>query len=248
MRKNKLYENFHSKSRVSTKIITSNNFTYYNLLKLIKYYFLRNKYSNKKIIDIGCGVGAISFYLAQKGFNVQGVDISSRAIRICKSTSKILKLQNKAKFTRVDFSKVNFSQKVDFIICSEVLEHIESDKKTLMEIKKMLKNKGLLILSVPSSNAPLFKLGYAKKFDKKVGHLRRYSTKELKKLLKKTGFKIIEIKKAEGILRNLLFVSDKIGWIIKFIKGPMVTIFHIIDNFLIWFFGESQIFIVARKI
>ena len=58
---------------------------------------------------------------------------------------------------------------------------------------------------------------------------------------------IIQIIKAEGLLRNSLFLIKKFGWIVKFIKGPLVNIFSIIDKIFIKLFKESQIIIIAKK-
>lgn len=246
MRKNKLYEIFHKKSVISKKIINENNFTYLNLIQIINRHLNDSKNQRCSILDLGCGVGTISFYLANKGHEVMGLDISEKAIGVCKKTSKLLNLDNKTKFIRADFQSRKIFKKFDLIICSEILEHLEDDKLALKKIKKLMNKSGLLIISVPSSNAPLYKIGYAKSFDKRVGHLRRYSVEQIKRLVSKENFEIIEIKRTEGLFRNFLFLSH-FGILIKFIRGFFVHIFTLIDNLTIKLFGESQIFIVAKN-
>lgn len=39
----------------------------------------------------------------------------------------------------------------DTVFCSEVLEHVEDDVKTVGEMKRVLRNSGLLIASTPNS-------------------------------------------------------------------------------------------------
>jgi len=105
------------------------------------------------------------------------------------------------------------------------------------------------MITVPSKNAPLIKFRTIKKFDKKSGHLRRYSLNGLKYLMEKNGLKVIFSKKTEGILRNSLFVF-KFGQIIIRVANRFSLISDIItffDNISLNLFGESQIIVVAKK-
>jgi SAM-dependent methyltransferase len=43
------------------------------------------RYVRGRVLDIGCGAGRHSLYLQEKGFDVLGVDISPRAIQVCKA-------------------------------------------------------------------------------------------------------------------------------------------------------------------
>ena len=67
---------YHQKTKAQHKIIDEGNFTYRVILSII------NKYlkGTKKVLDIGCGAGTLDFYLANKGHNVTGIDISEKAI------------------------------------------------------------------------------------------------------------------------------------------------------------------------
>jgi len=247
MKKKKFYEKFHKDSRSSSKFISENNFTYINILKILDE-SLENMKKNQQILDIGCGVGTLSLYCASKGLKVTGLDISKTAISKALKTAEKFGLNNLTKFIVKDVESLNFRRnKYDLIICSEIIEHLEEDSKLIKRIFGMLKNNGKIIITVPSINAPLHKIGYTAKFDRKVGHLRRYSESNLGLLVKSSGFKSFKIFKAEGALRNFLFLNDFFGNFIRFIKGPFIKIFTLMDKFLLLIFGESQLILVGTK-
>lgn len=242
-KKNKIYEDFHEKTSVQKKIISKNNFTYRHILRFIDKYAV----GKKSIIDIGCGAGTLCFYVASKGIQVLGVDISSRAIEACKKSSRRLDLDKLAKFEIVNFPEESVNGKFDLVIFTEVIEHLRDDKLALEKIFNMLNKGGIAIISTPSLNAPLYRLGYANSFDQKVGHLRRYTIGSLVKKCEENGFKVIEIEKVEGILRNFLFLSPYAGKFVRFIKFFISDMVTFIDNSLIPIFGESNIVVVVVK-
>ena len=109
-----------------------------------------------------------------------------------------------------------------------------------------LNKNGKLFLTTPSSNAPLYRIGYTKEFDKRVGHVTRYSIKSLSNDLQKAGFTIEKVYKTEGFVRNFLFVNPRAGSLIRLIRPPLVPLFTAFDNWIARVVGESQIVIVAR--
>jgi len=238
-----LYEKYHLKSKSQNKIIGEKNFTYIKILSILNAFLTP---STRKILDIGCGSGTISFYLGSKGYRVSGIDISSKAIVSCTESTKRMGLKN------VDFKLSNFPNdkifgKYDFVFLSEVIEHLPNDILALKKIYNLLSSQGTLFLSTPSNNAPLYRWGLTKEFDKRVGHERRYSINELSKKLKDANFNIIKIYKSEGLLRNFLFVNPYAGKFIRYIKGPLVNMFSYADDFVVKIFGESQLIIIAKK-
>lgn len=239
------YDQFHKKTKFQTKIIKKGNFTYKTILSLLDKYLKKNS----KIVDIGCGAGTIDYYLAKKGHKVLGIDISKKSIEACRKTADILNLGEQITFQRLKFPEEQIIGNFNFAICTEVIEHIKDDQKAVKSIYDILKKNGIVIFSTPSKNAPLYKIGYAKKFDEKVGHLRRYSSSELIDLIENNGFRIIEIIKAEGILRNFLFLNSVAGSLIRIINkinflGNIITFF---DSLTIVLFKESNLILVAEK-
>src|SRR3990167_2332240 len=218
------YDIFHKTTSIQTKIINNNNFTYRILLKEI------NKLldGHEKILDIGCGAGTLSLYYASKDHNVLGM--------------------KKVKFQQADFPNKIPKEKFDFVIFSEVLEHLEDDQLALDQINNTLYPGGIMFLSTPSIKAPLHRLNLTKKFDKELGHLRRYSIEELSRLINKSGFRILEVKKSEGVLRNFLFINPVAGKFVRFIKFFLSDVVTFVDNLTIPIFGESNYIVVAKKV
>lgn len=243
--KSVFYNQFHVKNRkVQVHPISVKDYTY-GLIINIAEKFMK---PNSNIVDLGCGVGTLDLFFANKGYSVHGYDISTYAISLAKKSSVVMNLKN-AKFFSQDVMNYDFrNSEYDVVICSEVIEHINDESKLIKIVHELLKTEGLLFLSSVSSNAPLYKWGYLNAFDAKVGHLRRYTVDELKRVVGEGGFQILEVVKNEGLLRNLLFTNNKIGFLVRYIKWPLSILVNIIDSLLLKIFGESDIFIVARKI
>lgn len=239
----KLYETFHGGRKLQKRIITDNNFTYRELIKAIKPYLNHVE----TILDIGSGVGTIDFYLALKGKKVTGIEISENAVEVAKANAKLFDVDKNIKFIAAAFPNKVPHKQFDLVLFSEVIEHLEDDKKALKDIRKILKPDGILVITTPSIHAPLYKMGLLNKFDKEVGHLRRYSNKGLESLVKANGFTIVSIGMHEGILRNFLFTNPKAGKLLRFVKWRISDFVAGIDYVTIPLFGASNIHLVARK-
>lgn len=151
-----------------------------------------------EILEVGCGIGNFTPLLTKFG-KVWAIDIDSDYIN---QTKKSIKGKLKVGFGDIEKGNYFFDdQKFDCIVCLNVLEHIRDDKKALKNLFTILKPDGFLILLVPSHQ---FLFG---QIDKSIGHIRRYSKKQLENDLKKIGFKLIKSK--------ILNFLGSIGWFIE---------------------------------
>jgi len=167
----------------------------FNLLdKFIRHLRLReiSPYLKKNdvVCDLGCGDGSILEALSLKIKEGYGIDKESSDYK-----------KGNLRFIRGDIAKpLPFkNERFDAILFLAVLEHLESPDFIFNEAGRILKRKGLFILTTPTpSSKPLleflaFKLGIISSREIKE-HKHYYSKQELIKLSKKYNFKMIKLK------------------------------------------------------
>ena len=117
-------------------------------------------YRNKlgSVLDIGMGEGRDVLFLAEKGFQVTGVDLSGDVVKKCLKLAKERKLSVEA--LEGDFLDYYPDNRFDIIISNVTLHLLEKDqiRRTIVKMKKMTRKKGLNLIVVftekDSSNAP----------------------------------------------------------------------------------------------
>jgi SAM-dependent methyltransferase len=116
--------------------------------KLIQGYDFRNK----RILDVGCGIGDLSFLLAERGANVIGVELDATKVAHANDIARRWGF-NSLDFFTADVTKLdqmNLGQ-FDAIFCLALLEHIQDDVSVLKQMQSMLKPDGLFLMEVPSA-------------------------------------------------------------------------------------------------
>jgi ubiquinone/menaquinone biosynthesis C-methylase UbiE len=113
---------------------------------------LFKKYGAGVFLDLGCGVGRNSIYLAKEGFDVVAIDISISALKKTKTRSKIEGTPNvtvlRASMTNLPF----VSRTLDAVISISVIHHAlrEDIEKAIEEIQTVLKDNGLFLANLLS--------------------------------------------------------------------------------------------------
>jgi SAM-dependent methyltransferase len=129
---------------------------------------------NSSILDFGAGTGQLA-EIWRSNYRINPI-----CIEIDPSLEEVLKLKNFKVFQKLN----QIPHMVEFIYTSNVLEHIEDDVSTLIDIKNKLLVGGKLVIYVPALPF-LFSA-----FDISVGHYRRYSKKELIKKVTESGLEV----------------------------------------------------------
>lgn len=106
---------------------------------------LLDGFYSQKGLEIGCGEGRVTHYLAAKVERVVGFDISDLAIKRAK---KINQENPKIEYRTVDILIENITEKYDLIFCSEVLYYLtlQQLKPTIEKIINLLNQHGKLLL------------------------------------------------------------------------------------------------------
>ena len=100
-----------------------------------------------KALDICCGAGTNTVYLAEKGFQVTGIDISSKAVEYARKKAEQANV--KINFMVQNFLKLPFKdEEFDFVFDMGCFHHVEvEDRNTFIKrISRVLKNDGLYLL------------------------------------------------------------------------------------------------------
>lgn len=121
-----------------------------NVVEYIHKKYMSNlKKNNIKILDLGCGMGEFATFLSRLGYNVVGVDMDKEQLKL----AKILKEENKAKveFVNADATRLPFKDReFDIIICFDVFEHIKDLQPICIEMRRVLKDDGVVFLRFPN--------------------------------------------------------------------------------------------------
>ena len=132
------------------------------------------------------------------------------------------------------------AERLDTVVCLNVLEHIEQDGAALRAVRDLLQPAGRLVLLVPSLRALYGSL------DEALGHFRRYVPDELRAELQGAGFRVrhLEYFNLAGVpgwwltgrvLRRRLIPAGALRW-----YEALVPLFRL-ERFLPWRIGQSLI-------
>jgi len=142
------------------------------------------------ILDAGSGQGEYAFYFSRKfpRSQITAVEIDETKILSCERIRAKLGRDNLI-FVRGDLTTIDFSEDFDVILCVDVLEHINEDKRALENLHRALKRGGVLLLHVPR-NHRFYKLRFGKLDERATGdHVRdEYTENEIERKLRETGF------------------------------------------------------------
>jgi len=115
---------------------------------------LSDKKSESRVLDLGCGTGALIEDLVKRYKHVYGVDISPDMIaRVDKSNKRIIDLAV-APGEKLPFENDFF----DVVYCRGSLHHFEDLGKGASEITRVLKRGGELIISEPNGDSLILKI------------------------------------------------------------------------------------------
>ena len=117
-----------------------------------------------KVLEIGCGRGDTTLYIAKSVNYAYGIDYSNDAIKIANETRNRFsqEIKSKTKFYRMKANRLKFKDnEFDYVIFIDTLDHLSKEEleETMSEIKRVLKPMGKLFIKT-CSNKLLFDVTY----------------------------------------------------------------------------------------
>lgn len=137
--------------------------------------------NQKNFLDIGAGSGEILYFAKKLGFNTKGIEPNKGYASFCKNNLQLDVINSVYEEASIE------SNHYDVLNLNQVLEHMPDPLDVLINLKKFLKEDGILVLTVPDIEAnlhsPQTRFHYA--------HIFNYNHLNLKKLFDKAGYQIL---------------------------------------------------------
>lgn len=200
-----------------------------------------------KILDIGCGIGWTSLFLAKSGHEVLGIDISKYLIYEANKIKKQQKIKN-LYYKTIDAEKLNIKNKFDCVLFFNSLHHFEITKTVLKKTFIALKPGGICIIDEPGI--------FHHKSENAKNEIKNFNTtendiipKKIKKLSKRIGFKNFKCYPKISHLNFLIYENflkseklKKISFLLKFLPIRYSILF-----FILVFFKSYSGLIILKK-
>ncbi len=178
-----------------------------------------------KLLDVGCATGFFLDVAKDRGWEVFGVELSDFA-------SNYARKKGLNVFTG-DLTDTNFPDEYfDVVTMWEVIANLTDPHRNLIEVHRVLKKNGLVVISTGNINSIFAKFhGISWEILTPTGHLYYFSPMTLRNMLNATGFKIVKTSTHGNITQNerirkfpgYRYVN---GFIVKTMKlGDVMTVF-----------------------
>ncbi len=212
---------------------------------IFNHFFSTSKKGEGKLLDVGCGYGIFLNVAKDKGWDVYGVELSKDA---CQFTQKNLGLN----VFCGDLKEAYFPKDYfDVVTLWNILDHTTDPSKQLLEIKRILKDNGLLFIRLPNFLFQEKSRFIGEAFDRiffghtylsrriSVSHLYAFTPSSITNLLERVGFSIFRIRNtppAKGDPYNVFpFLGDRVmNWIKNSFFIICELLYHLSIGKILW--------------
>lgn len=163
---------------------------------------------NSRLLDIGTGRGELLKLAIKNGVTAYGIEVSKPRINEC--------IKRGLNVKHGDAYNIPFPDEYfDYIVISEVLEHLESPSRAMSEIYRVLRLGGVVAITVPIEKLRFTVcIHCGKKTPISIGHLHQFDEKKLVNLLKH-HFKTLSITKGVNsfMIGKTLFLPFRLWYV-----------------------------------
>lgn len=136
-----------------------------------------------KLLEIGCGPGFLLNQAKRQGWNVSGVELSLWAQKYAQERFDV-------SIQRGTLFEAAFPDRFfDVIVMTDLIEHVQDPHALLTEVRRILRNDGIIYISTPDINSVLSRMLKAQWWGINKYHLFYFSKKTLELFFEKTGFR-----------------------------------------------------------
>ena len=104
--------------------------------------------ADARIVEIGCGTGAMSLYLSRANRLVVGADISRNALRLASSAAQRCLIEN-VQFVETDIASLGIRQDAfDLVYSSGVLHHTQNPEAAFYRVARLVRPGGIIVIGL----------------------------------------------------------------------------------------------------
>lgn len=169
----------------------------------------------RRVFELGCGNGAVAAVLAEQGYQMTGVEVSTQGLEQARRRYPYLSLQLGSAYDRL--SEIHGTFPV--VVSLEVVEHLYAPRVFAKTLYDLVEPSGTVIVSTPYhgywKNLALAVTGrldahFTALWDH--GHIKFWSRKTLETLLVEAGFRDISFRRVgrvPALAKSLIAVAKK---------------------------------------
>lgn len=172
----------------------------------------------RKVLDLGCGNGALAATLTREGFNVTGCDADAKGIEIARRSYPGIAFRNVGIY---DKPAALEDSDFDLVVSTEVVEHLFTPRMLPRFARAVLRPNGHLVLTTPYHGyLKNLALSLLNKWDRHLdplwdgGHIKFWSPRTLSALLQEESFGVTEftgVGRIPFLWKSMILSARKVG-------------------------------------
>lgn len=174
------------------------------LRRIVSNYFPKNR--SAKILELGCGHGALIYYAQEAGYtNINGVDVSVEQVDVAKE----LNVEGVSQGDLLEMLNRHRSESLDMVIAFDVIEHFTKNELLQLadEVCRVLTPASRWLLHMPNAASPFF--GRIRYGD--CTHEQAFTQNSLSQLLHVSGFTTIHCHEDTPVVHG---IKSTVRWLL----------------------------------
>lgn len=164
--------------------------------------FFRGQLGDERqsVLELGCGNGVNLFELSRmRPISAIGYDMDAAAIAQAREISEVY-FDSAITFRCDDIADVAEQSSFDYVLCMDILEHVEKPRELLLKADRLVKHGAYLVISVPTERYPLV---FGRRFHQSIGHVMDGYNARLLNDTVPPSYKLVTARYSTGLLASL---------------------------------------------
>jgi 2-polyprenyl-3-methyl-5-hydroxy-6-metoxy-1,4-benzoquinol methylase len=172
---------------------------------------------NRKLLDVGCAAGFFVDEAARRGWQVEGLDVSSFAVEYVKE-----RFGHAAYNTSLIEAEGLADGTYSIVSMFDVIEHVPDPKANIERAAELLHSGGVVALITPDVGSLVARITGKRWIGYKLSeeHIYYFDVRTLSRMLNDAGFDVLDVRH-EGKFVTLRLFLDRLGFYLPMLSRPL---------------------------